>query len=142
MDGGDEGSEKMIDTAMRTIALGFRAVKKTVVALWMLFGLALLAIWAGVGGWFLLWIGSLAFSAEWSQAIGQWGYDLYVEHTWVKIGAFIAFFCLIGLFVPASHVPSEGEAEETRKEAEERLRFLNNSLVAQRQREESQLGCR
>ncbi len=145
MDGGDEGSEKMIDTAMRTVTWGARTVKRigtgVLAAIQIALFLASLAVvlpCVMILCWFALWIGTAFFDAQLSYSIGSWGREMYEAYVWVRVCSVllvVGLGCLLYGGALSSAIRPETEEER-------RQRFINDDLVAQRQRGELQLGCR
>lgn len=141
MDDDDEGGEKMIDTAMRTITLGARTASRIGSGLWVaiqlvcfLLSMAIVLPCVVIICWFVLWIGTAFFDAQLSYAIGGWGREMYEAYLWVRV---CSLLLVIGagflLFGGAASVALKPESDEERQQ-----RLINNSLIAQRQQEESQ----
>ena len=106
----------------------------------MMAGLVMLFVWLAVGGWLLLWVGSSAFDATWSHAVGTWGYDFFAQHFWVKLLSILAFLTLIGAIcgeTPRRHLVSGSNYEAEREKENEQEIQIEQSLVSRR----NQIAC-
>lgn len=131
----------MIDRLTKTMAAAGRLALWSAFAAWtamkallFLAALAVVLPCIAIVAWFALWIGTSFFDPELSFSIGGWGRDVYQSFFWIQVCSLL-LVVVIGCWLLRGALSATLRPET---EDEKRNRFVNDNLIAQRNRQEDQ----